>query len=457
MMKKAWHLMDPSITNIKTEKGTLSLRQLFFPFFIEQVLVNLMGTVNTLVLGHYSDESVAAVGAANQVLQLVYTFFAVVSGGASIVISHRLGEAREKEASDTAFAALAVSTFLSLSVSAVLVNFTVPMMKALNLTGSALGMAISYFRISICFSAVQGIVLAISAILRSYGRPGPAVAASVLMNALNAMLNWIVVFRPFETPLSGASGIAVSGVISRISALLMISIFLKNSGLRLGLRHKKLSALKSAANILKIGLPGGVSNLSYSFSQVVSTAILGTLGTLVLSTRIYVSSIVFYVYVTGMSLGMSVSILVGWLAGAGEYDKVCRLNRQTLRLAVLLNVSLSICLYLVCRPLMSLFTSRAEILQMAGKIFFIDIFVELGRGINHIEENTLRGAGDVFFPMAVSIASCWGISILFSYVLGIRMGLGLYGCWIAFMLDELFRGTLLSARFRSGKWKCSKV
>ena len=162
-------------------------------------------------------------------------------------------------------------------------------------------------------------------------------------------------------------------------------------------------------------------------------------------------------YVVGMSLGLSTAILTGWMTGAKEYDKAYRLNQQVLRLAVSLNIVLSVLLLLFHRPILGLFTRNQEIIKMAGSVLFIDIFVEIGRAFNHVEDNSLRGAGDVMFPMVVSIISCWLISILFSYILGIGLGLGLAGCWVAFMLDELFRGFSFWKRFRTKKWMEKKV
>ena len=92
MEKLKKSLIDKEVTKVKTAEGYITLRGLFVPFFIEQILANLMGTINTLILGRFSDDAVAAVGAANQVLGFIYTFYAVICGGASVIISHRLGE-----------------------------------------------------------------------------------------------------------------------------------------------------------------------------------------------------------------------------------------------------------------------------------------------------------------------------------------------------------------------------
>lgn len=454
-MKLSW--IDSEVTQIQTVEGRLTLKGLFLPLFVEQLLMSMMGTVNTLVLGHYSDDAVAAVGAANQVVGFVYTIYAVVSGGVSIVISHRLGADKEKEAGDAGFSAIVFAAGLSLICSMILAGCAQPLMRMLNLEEQVLQMAVQYFRICISFSFLQGMISAVSAILRSYGKPKVAVGVSLLMNVVNAFFNYIVVFRPIETPLHGVGGIAVVNVGAHLLALVVILICLAKSNLPLHFREKNLKSLRCIKSILQVGLPGGVSSLSYSLSQVVSTSILGVLGTAALSTKIYVSSIVFYVYVAGYSLGLSTAILIGWMAGAKEYDKAYRLNQQVLRIAVTLNLTLSVVLFLCYRPLMGLFTQSREIISMAQGILLIDIFVEVGRAFNHIEENSLRGAGDVVFPMVIAIISCWMMSICFSYILGIRFGFGLYGCWIAFMLDELFRGLIFWRRFRSRKWENRKV
>ena len=68
-----WKWIDADCTSVTTAEGTLTLKGLFIPLFIEQLLMNMTGTVNTLMLGHYADDAVAAVGAANQVIGFLYT------------------------------------------------------------------------------------------------------------------------------------------------------------------------------------------------------------------------------------------------------------------------------------------------------------------------------------------------------------------------------------------------
>ena len=273
------------------------------------------------------------------------------------------------------------------------------------------------------------------------------------------MQHWLIwsSFGPIELPVSGVSGIAAAYVCSQLFGLLLILTFLRKIPLGLHFRQKSFASLKVAVTMLKVGIPGGISSISYNLSQVVSTSIIAILGVAAISTKIYVSNIVFYVYVFGMSLGLSTSLMIGWLAGAGKYEQAYRLNLQNLKLTISANVMLSFLIFLLAEPLLGCFTTDPQIISMGRHLMLIDILVEIGRGFNHVEENSLRGAGDVVYPMAVSMISCWTMSILFSYILGIHMGLGLTGCWIAFAMDEFFRGTAYLIRWRSRKWTTKTV
>ena len=272
------------------------------------------------------------------------------------------------------------------------------------------------------------------------------------MNVFMALMDYLIIFRPIELPLEGVTGIAIAYVMSEAFGLIMILCFLIKTPLELNFKEKNLYTLKIVKNILRVGIPGGISSISYNVSQVVSTSIIAILGTAAISTKIYVSNIVFYVYVFGMTLGISSSLMIGWMSGAKKYDQAYRLNLQNLKITITSNILLSVLIFLFAEPLLGCFTDDPAIISMGKTLMLIDILVEIGRGFNHIEENSLRGAGDVVYPMVVSIISCWTMSILFSYLLGIKLGLGLAGCWIAFGMDEFFRGIAYLRRWQSRKW-----
>lgn len=448
---------DKSLATFETQSGTMTLPKIFVPFFIEMLLLNTMGTINTMMLSHYSDDAVAAVGAATQLIGMILTLYTVISTGSSIVINHNLGAGKKETASDAAFSSVVFCGTFSFILGTVLSFFARPLLGLMHLEPHVLEYAVTYFRIAIQFSFFQAITSSISGIFRSYGKPRIAVCVSLTMNVLMAVFDYLIIFRPFDFPLRGVSGIAAGYVISQIAGLALNLFFLKKTALGLRFHTKSLRTLRIIRQILRVGIPGGISSISYNLSQVISTSIIAILGTAAISTKIYVSNIVFYVYVLGLSLGMSTSLFIGWLSGAGKYEQAYRLNLQNLKITLLSNLTLSTLIFIFSEQLLSLFTSDPAILSMGRSLMFVDILVEIGRGFNHIEENSLRGAGDVVYPMVVSMISCWTMSIFFSWFLGIRLGLGLPGCWLAFAMDEFFRGTAYLIRWRSRKWTTKTV
>jgi Na+-driven multidrug efflux pump len=137
----------------------------------------------------------------------------------------------------------------------------------------------------------------------------------------------------------------------------------------------------------------------------------------------------------------------------GKLDLADKMHKENLKIVLLCNGVLAVLFAVLGRPILQLFfNADAAVMAYAG-ILFIDIFVELGRGMNHIGQYGLNATGDVHFTTFISIISCWACSVGLAYVFGIVCNLGLFGFWIAFAIDELFRGSLYFFRWLKKDWQ----
>jgi Na+-driven multidrug efflux pump len=118
---------------------------------------------------------------------------------------------------------------------------------------------------------------------------------------------------------------------------------------------------------------------------------------------------------------------------------------------------LIVTLELVHRPVLGLFSSDPRVLELASSVLLVSLVLEPGRTLNTIVLPALKGAGDVRFPVCVGVASMWGIAVLGAWLLGVHLGLGLVGVWIAMAADEWFRGLVMLRRWRSGAWRRSAL
>jgi len=103
-------------------------------------------------------------------------------------------------------------------------------------------------------------------------------------------------------------------------------------------------------------------------------------------------------------------------------------------------------------PLISKFTEVDEIINMVSKILRISILLEFGRSLNLIYVGALKGAGDIRFPVLYGMFSNWCIMVLGAWILGLKLGWGIYGCFLGIALDETTRGIVMMLRWKSKRW-----
>lgn len=175
-------------------------------------------------------------------------------------------------------------------------------------------------------------------------------------------------------------------------------------------------------------------------------------GTLIINSKVYYTNILCYIPVISISIGFAGGILIGRYKAVGDYKSIKELCTQNLRITILINLILTILIYIFRKQLLSIFTYDALILELAGRIIFIDIFVEAGSAMNNVFENAYCACGDVKTTMIISICSFWLGSVLLTYILGVQLGWGLVGCWIAFAADELFKSVIYVLRWKTDRW-----
>lgn len=443
--------------SVTTSLGTLNLFSLAVPFFIENILNNLPGTVNTMILSAYSATAVAAVGAANQVLLMFNLLFTAICLGATVVICNYIGAEKVRESREAAFTVIAMCLTVSAVLSPCLWILSPHILALLNLTGEIYAQALLYFRIQTFFVPVTAATTAILSIWKCYGYPKLTVIIGVVTNALNLLLNVIVVYFPQYAPVQGVAGVALSRGISQVLGLMLAIVFLIKIRIRM-VRPKKFRAvLTYGINILKIGIPTGISSAMYTLAGTVSTGFMALIGDYALTANVYFTSILSYAYLFSSGFGNANAILIGRLYGAEEYDRASAFNRQLVKITVPVNLLISLLILLLRRQILSLFTADPVIIALALAVFSIDLIAEQARAVSQVYEYALRAAGDVTFSAITFSLSCWVLSIGLAYVLALPCQMGLAGCWLGIAADEVFRAVVCFFRWKSGVWKKRKI
>jgi Na+-driven multidrug efflux pump len=203
---------------------------------------------------------------------------------------------------------------------------------------------------------------------------------------------------------------------------------------------------------MQIGLPGAAENIAWRISFTVSVAMAASLGAAAIATHAYVMQVMHGVLLIGAALGVSVEIVVGHLVGAGQLHEAHRLVRKALALGLALSTGLAVLMALVGPSLMRIFSHDPAIIAAGAALLWWTILIESGRTFNLVVINALRATGDVRFPLFAGMGSLALVLAGGSWFLGIHLGWGLTGLWIAYAADEWLRGLLMWRRWRLHHW-----
>lgn len=442
------------LTSKKKEKRQLTVFNLTWPIFIETLLFMLLGSVDTLMLSRYSDNSVAAVGVSNQLISMMNIMFGILSTGTSVLIAQNLGAGNKKMASKVATVSLIINLIFGLLLSGIMYFAAHGILGAMGIRPELMKFAVQYLQIVGGFLFMQAVMMTCTAIVRSHGLTKISMYVTIGMNVLHVVLDYIFIFGAFGIPVLGVSGVAISTNISKFLGLIvMIFVVLRNVERGFSIKNLKPFPTKIVKDLLKIGVPTAGEQLSYNVSQLVITYFINFLGNEALTTKAYVQNIVMFAYLFSIAIGQGTEILIGHLVGSEENDKAYKTCLSSLKLALKISFGIGIIFAILRNQALGIFTSNPSILAVGGVILIIDAFLEPGRSFNLVVINSLRASGDVKFPVYMGIFSMWGVSVTLSYLLGIKLGFGLAGMWIAFACDEWFRGVLMLWRWRTRKWE----
>jgi putative MATE family efflux protein len=410
-----------------------------------------MGSTDTIMLSHISDDAVAAVGVANQLIFLCILIFTFVSSGTAVVLSQYLGAGLKSEAKTVTAISITLNLVIGLVISLLMVIFRTELLSLFHLPEHIAGLGEQYLMIVGGTVFLQAVLITVSSILRVNGYTRDAMMVSITMNVIHLIVNAILIYGLLGFPEMGVIGVSISTAISRTIALaLTIKLLYNRIPINLKLRDYITIDGIQIKRIMKIGIPAAGEQICFNLSQLAITAIIAMLGAASLTTRVYTQNIVSFILVFGLAMGQGTQILIGYKAGARDFDGAYNQLLKSLRYSLIMTVAIAIVVAFFREPLMSFFTKDQEIVSLGGILLLLCLILEPGRTFNLVVINSLRATGDANISLIMGFISMWGISVPLAYFLGIHLGFGLPGIWIAFIVDEWFRGITMYFRWKAG-------
>ncbi|MVB12786.1 putative FMN/FAD exporter YeeO [Caprobacter fermentans] len=425
-----------------------------WPIFVELVLQMLVGNADQMMVSRYSQSAVGAVSNANQMIGLLILFFNVVSMASTILITQYIGAGKPERAEEIYSLSLFVNLLAGLGVSGLLMFCSRPIYTLMKVPGELMDQTCLYSSIVGGGMVFQSLYVTFIAFFRSNAMMKVTMFVSAVLNLANIGGNFILINGFWGIPALGVAGAAISSDISRLIGLFVIVLlFRRLVGARISMRALRPFPLGQLNRLLRIGLPSGGESISYNLSQLAIQAMCNLFPVFVINTKAYAGTFAMITYIFASAISQATQIMVGYLMGACRAEDANRRVMATLKLAVAVSFLISVLLYFGSDRLFGLFTDDADVIRLGRRILAVEMILEIGRAINIVLVGALQAAGDIRFPIYVSVIGVWFVAVGAGYLLGVWGGWGLSGMWAAMAADECIRGAVLLIRWRRGKWR----
>lgn len=425
-----------------------------WPSALETLLVGLVGSIDTMMVGGLGEGAIAAVGITNQPKFILLAAIFSLNVGITAVVARRKGEGDQEGANKVLRAGMLLTSLISLIMAIIGFIYASSILKFAGAEDSYLADAISYFRVlmvSIFFTALN---LTINAAQRGCGNTKIAMRTNIVSNIVNLIFNYLLINGIWIFPRLEVKGAAIATCLGTIAACgISIYTLLKKDGF-LSLFYKAPWTLekKTLRPIMKVSSSAFVEQVFMRIGFLAYAIIVARLGTTAYTTHLICMNILNLSFSFGDGFAIAASSLVGQSLGSKRPDMSIIYGKTGQRISFLVSTLLFIIFISGRNFLVSLFTTEANIIALGSGILIIIAFTTHAQTAQVIISGCLRGAGDTIFVAITSLVSVAVIRPLLTYLLCFPLGLGLYGAWYSLLIDQFLRLTLNYIRFSSGKW-----
>ncbi|MDR3203801.1 MAG: MATE family efflux transporter [Deltaproteobacteria bacterium] len=451
-------------------QGYREVLSLCLPLIASFTASSLMLFTDRLFLSHFSLNAIAASLPAGVAKVASGSIFMGIASYVGVFVAQYIGAGQPRRAAASLWQALYFSLFAGLLLS--LLYFPSPWLFGLGTANSEIvALQIDYFGCLTLLSPVELAAVTMSCFMAAIGRTKVVMWVSLISAFCNIPLNYILIFgvnfgEVQLVPRLGVLGAALATASCWVISVIIYARLIFNSKMeaKYAVFSEHRFDWKLTKRLLKYGWPGGLQFFMELFAFGFFSFAVSRLDDLLLACNNIVFSIEALSFFPMIGVGQAVSIIVGQAIGRKKADEGARAVKTGTVISTIYVFSLAACFVIFPKELLSLFVSANYdvatadlILNLGSKLLFFVAIYSLMDGFYLCTFGAVKGAGDVWFPMAAMFI--WGILGIVAPILAL-FWLGwadIFNMWLC-MIFYIFGLTITGIwRYKSGKWMTMKV
>ncbi|MFU8778371.1 MAG: MATE family efflux transporter [Roseovarius sp.] len=271
--------------------------------------------------------------------------------------------------------------------------------------------------------------------------------------ALNACVNYLLIFGNLGFPELGVQGAAIASLGVNIASFVVLGVYVHRSAPDHALFQRFWRPDPEAlGRVFRLGWPIGLTNLAEVGLFASASIMMGWLGTVPLAAHgiaLQITSVIFMIH---LGLSNVATVRAGQAHGRGDGAALRDGARVVLGLSTAVALSTMALLILVPDPLVGLFLApddpdRAQVIAIGRQLLAAAALFQLVDAAQVQALGLLRGVQDTRVPMVIAALSYWAVGVPVSYLLGFPLGMGGPGIWLGLAMGLALAGVFMLVRF----------
>jgi putative MATE family efflux protein len=460
--QSTWQALRDAIRGTEADYTQIGLRRAIFllavPMILELVMESTFAIADIWFVSRLGASAVATVGLTETYLFLLYSIAMGLAMGVTAIIARRIGEKRADAASATAVQAIAIGLIASVPFAVAGIFFAQDLLALMGADAWAIEHGYRYTQWMLGGNAVVMLLFVINAIYRGAGDAAIAMRVLWFANALNIVLDPILIFGWGPVPAMGIEGAAIATTIGRGAGVLMQLVILFRGGRHIRVRLPQLRFDADATlNIVRTSL-GGVGQMIVGMtSWIFLVRILAAIGSEAVAGATIALRMLMFTMMPAWGMSNAAATLVGQNLGAGRPDRAESAVWTIGGYTMVYMVAVSIAFFTMNETLLGIFTDDAAVRAIGAEWLRILSYSFFVYGWWMVAVQAFNGAGDTMTPTKINLVFFWLIQIPLSWWLAVPLGWQHSGVFWGVFVSETSVGLFTLWLFTRGGWKRKQV
>jgi len=444
--------MAVEIDKMENKRIRSKIISMILPITIENILQMTAGFFSMAMLGRIDPIAIGSFGISNRITQIVWGLFKGIATGASVFVAQAYGANNNEKLKKVALQTLISSIALVVILQQILFWKGTYFLKIFNPRDVLLENGTMYLKTVSWGLPFLTIILVVAGILQGMGNAKTPMKVALIMNLLNVIFGYTLIFGHFGFKPMGLKGAAIATVLSQvIAAILGLWVLFSRDGILENSINKKSMKFdtKEIASIYKVGMPTAFESIFWQLAAIIITKAVLTYGEVAFAAYQLGLQAESISYMPAAGFGVAATTFIGQTLGSGEKELGKKYLKQLVIGTSVITVFTGGVLMFFPKQVMRILTDDAEVIRIGIQYLVVMGLVQIPQNIAGVLNGALRGAGFTRVPMIVAGAGLWCIRVPFSLLAAYVFKMDVRAIWVIIGIDMALRFVLSLAIYKN--------